>query len=131
MSAHAPASDHPIPSSHAGHEPSQESKFHLFVQIAMLLAVITGVEIVLIYLPLPKWLIVTSLTVLSLVKFLFVIFYFMHLKFDKLFCTILFFIGLILAGGTVAALLAIFSVADSVPLTSQAIYAERAANAAQ
>ena len=36
---------------------------------------------------------------LSAVKFLFVIFYFMHLRWDKVFCTILFFIGLILAGG--------------------------------
>jgi cytochrome c oxidase subunit 4 len=86
---------------------------------------------VLIYLPLAKWLVVSSLVVLSLVKFLMVIFWFMHLKFDKVFCTILFFIGLVLAGGTVAALLSIFSAHDSVPLTAQAIYAERAAAAAK
>lgn len=112
-----------------GHAHADDGKFHLFVQIAMILAVITGVEIVLIYLPMVKWLIVTLLVVLSLVKFLLVIFWFMHLKFDKLFCTILFFIGLALAGGTVAALLAIFSAHDSVPLTAQTIYAERAAAA--
>ena len=112
------------------HAHKDDGKFHLFVQIAMILAVITGVEIVLIYLPLAKWLIVTSLVLLSLVKFLMVIFWFMHLKFDKVFCTILFFIGLVLAGGTVAALLAIFSPHDSVPLTAQTIYAERAAAAA-
>jgi cytochrome c oxidase subunit 4 len=97
----------------------------------MILAVITGVEIVLIYVPLAKWFIVTSLVILSLVKFLMVIFWFMHLKFDKAFCTILFFIGLVLAGFTVSALLAIFSAKDSIPLTSQAIYAEQAAAAAQ
>lgn len=107
-----------------------DGKFHLFVQIAMILAVITGVEIVLIYLPLAKWLIVSTLVTLSLVKFLMVIFWFMHLKFDKAFCTILFFIGMVLAGGTVAALLAIFSAGDSVPLTAETIYAERAAEAA-
>lgn len=111
------------------HAHADDGKFHLFVQIAMLLAVITGVEIVLIYLPIVKWLIVSLLVLLSLVKFLLVIFWFMHLKFDKLFCTILFFIGLVLAGGTVAALLAIFSAHDSVPLTAQTIYAERAATA--
>lgn len=111
------------------HAHADDGKFHLFVQIAMILAVITGVEIVLIYLPIVKWLVVSLLVVLSLVKFLLVIFWFMHLKFDKLFCTILFFIGLILAGGTVAALLAIFSAHDGVPLTAQAIYAERAAAA--
>lgn len=125
MSAHAATA----PAAHAASH--DDGKFHLFVQIAMILAVITGVEIVLIYLPLAKWLIVGSLVALSVVKFLMVIFWFMHLKFDKAFCTILFFIGMILAGGTVAALLAIFSAKDSVPLTAQTIYAERAAAAAQ
>jgi cytochrome c oxidase subunit 4 len=51
-----------------------------------------------------------------LVKFLFVIFYFMHLRWDKPFCTILFFIGLVLASGTVWALLALFSAEASLPL---------------
>jgi len=113
-----------------GHAHADTGKFHLFVQIAMLLGIITGVEIVIIYLPLAKGLIVTALSVLSLVKFMYVIFYFMHLKFDKLFCTILFFIGLVLASGTVAALLAIFSAKDSIPETAKVIYAERAAAAA-
>jgi cytochrome c oxidase subunit 4 len=114
----------PAAADHGRHE---ASKFHIFVQLAMILAVITGVEIVLIYIPLAKWLIVSSLIVLSLVKFMLVIFIFMHLKWDKLFCTILFFIGLVLAGGTVAALMAIFSAHDSIPLKAQEIYSERAA----
>ncbi len=113
----------------ADHGHAEASKFHIFVQLAMILAVITGVEIVLIYLPLVKWLIVTSLVTLSVVKFMLVIFVFMHLKWDKLFCTILFFIGLILASGTVAALMAIFSAEDSIPLEAQKIYAEQTAAA--
>ena len=117
MSAPA-AHSHGVPASHdhthdAHH---QESKFHFFVQIAMILAVITGVEIVIVYLPIVKWLVVTSLVVLSLVKFMFVIFYFMHLRWDKVFCTILFFIGLVLAGGTAVALIALFMVGESSPL---------------
>jgi len=56
--------------------------------------------------------------VLSAVKFLLVIFYFMHLKWDKVFCTILFFIGLVLAMGTVAALLALFGAEASIPLSA-------------
>ena len=84
----------------------------------MLLAVITGVEIIGVYLPFAKWLIVTTLVVLSTVKFMFVIFYFMHLRWDKVFCTILFFIGLIIAGATMWALIKLFSVADSFPLTA-------------
>ena len=68
------------------------SKFQIYVQIAMLLAVITGIEIVCVYLPFAKWLLITALVGFSAVKFLFVIFYFMHLRWDKPFCTILFFI---------------------------------------
>ena len=93
-----------------------DNKFHIFVQIAMLLAIITGVEIVIVYIPIARWIIITSLLVLSAVKFLMVIFYFMHLRWDKLFCTILFFIGLVLAGGTAVALLLLFAVGDSHPL---------------
>jgi len=100
-----------------GHH-ADENKFQIYVKIAMLLAVITGIEIVIIFVPFATWLIVTSLVVLSVVKFLYVIFYFMHLKWDKAFCTILFFIGLVLATGTAWALLAIFSAGDSIPLTS-------------
>jgi cytochrome c oxidase subunit 4 len=106
--AHAPV---------AGHE-HVDNKFEIFVQLAMLLAVITGVEIVMVYLPFMKWLIVGGLVTLSIVKFMFVIFYFMHLRWDKAFCTIMFFIGLVLATGTVWALLQIFSVGDSKPLTA-------------
>jgi cytochrome c oxidase subunit 4 len=113
MASHAAAH---APENHADAHAHSEGKFHIFVQIAMLLAVITGIEIVLIYLPLTKWLVITSLVVLSTVKFMFVIFCFMHLKWDKLFCTILFFIGLVLAGGTMWALLALFAAESSLPL---------------
>ena len=99
-------------------EHGDENKFWAYVQIAMLLAVITGVEIVAINLPFAKWLLVSGLVILSVVKFLFVIFYFMHLRWDLAFCTILFFIGLVLAGGTMWALLAIFGFEDSKPLTA-------------
>lgn len=93
-----------------------DSKFQIFVQIAMILAVITGAEIVIVYIPIARWLVISALLILSLVKFMLVIFYFMHLRWDKLFCTILFFIGLILGGGTTLALLALFAVGDSHPL---------------
>ncbi|MCW5549572.1 MAG: cytochrome C oxidase subunit IV family protein [Opitutaceae bacterium] len=98
-----------------GHD---ENKYQLYVQIAMLLAVITGIEIVAIFFPFAKWIIVTTLVVLSAVKFLFVIFYFMHLRWDKPFCTILFFIGLVLGGGTLWVLILLFGAKDSFPLSS-------------
>ena len=64
------------------------------------------------------WLLVGALVAASVVKFLFVIFIFMHLRWDKAFCTVLFFIGLILAGGTMWALVQLFGAAASVPLSS-------------
>jgi cytochrome c oxidase subunit 4 len=51
---------------------------------------------------------------------MFVIFVFMHLKWDKIFCTILFFIGLILAAGTSWALISLFRAENSIPLTTTA-----------
>jgi len=104
------------PTADTGHH--EPSKFHVFIQIAMILAVITGVEVVLVYLPLAKWFVVSTLCILSAVKFMFVIFIFMHLKWDKLLCTILFFIGLVLAGGTMWALLHLFGAQASKPLSS-------------
>jgi len=95
-----------------------ENKFELFVQLAMLLAVITGIEIITVYLPFASWLLITTLVFFSAVKFLFVIFIFMHLRWDKPFCTILFFIGLFLGGGTMWALLKLFGAAASFPLSS-------------
>ncbi len=84
-------------------------KFFSFTWLAMFLALVTGIEIVIIYLPAPYGVIATSLVVLSGIKFLAVIWWFMHLKWDRILCTILFMMGLVIAGGTVAALLAIFT----------------------
>ena len=109
-------SDHAATLPAPGHGHHDESKFPLYVEIAMLLAVITGGEIIAVYLPFAKWMIVTALVTLSVVKFMFVIFYFMHLRWDKPFCTILFFIGLVLAGGTMWALMQLFSVEAALPL---------------
>lgn len=114
--AHPPAAGH--------HEPS---KYHFYIKVAMILSVVTGIEVVLVYLPLAKWFVVTSLLVLSAGKFLAVIFYFMHLRWDKVFCTILFFIGLVLAGGTMWALLHLFGADASKPLTAAALEVARSA----
>lgn len=96
------------PSFSATHHDHSQERFNTYVKIAMILSVITGVEILIIFLPIAKWFVVTTLVVLSIVKFMYVIFYFMHLRWDKVFCTILFFIGLVLASGTMWALLALF-----------------------
>jgi len=101
----------------AADHPLEESKFQLFVQVAMILAVITGFEIITVYLPFAHALLFSALVIMSAVKFLFVIFVFMHLRWDRPLCTILFFIGLILGGGTMWALLQIFGSVASRPLS--------------
>ena len=98
---------------------SAHSRFHIYVQIAMILAVITGIELLLIFLPFTRPLLIGGLVVLSAVKFLFVIFIFMHLRWDRLACTGVFFIGLLLGGGTLWALINLFAVNASIPLTFQ------------
>ena len=94
---------------HAASHTHEKSKFHTFVQLAMILAVITGVEIIIIFIPFSYAVLFTTLAILSAVKFLAVILWFMHLIYDRLLCTIVFFIGMILAGGTLLALLALFT----------------------
>jgi len=96
-----------LPAAAPGH-PHRQSRYNVYVQVAMILAIITGVEILLIFLPFAKWLVIGLLVALSAVKFLFVIFFFMHLRWDKLLCTGIFFIGLVLGGGTLWALVRLF-----------------------
>lgn len=92
------------PSTDTNHN-GEEEKYHAFVNLAMILAAITGIELVLVYLPLNDILILTVLIVLSLFKFVSVIAWFMHLVYDKLLLTLAFGTGLVIATGTVIALM--------------------------
>lgn len=112
-------SDHAHPAVSGGTPPdshTHEGKFHLFVQLAMALSIITGGELLIIYLPMPDWIIITGLMLMSVVKFVAVIFIFMHLKWDKPFNTILFCMGLVVASGTLWALLLLHGAEASVPV---------------
>lgn len=69
---------------HAEHHPGALE----YAQIGVVLAIITAIEIALYYIDLGETLLVTILIVLSAAKFLFVVLWFMHLKFDnRLFST--------------------------------------------
>ena len=87
----------------------ENEKYHAFVNLALALAAITGVELVLVYLPFNEHLILWTLVVLSLFKFVSVIAWFMHLIYDRLLLTLVFGAGLAIATGTVIALLFIMS----------------------
>jgi cytochrome c oxidase subunit 4 len=80
---HAPEHAHPSPVKYVG--------------IAILLAVITAVEVALYYITMPEWLVVAFLLVLAVLKFMLVGAFFMHLKFDSPMLRRLFVTGIILA----------------------------------
>jgi cytochrome c oxidase subunit 4 len=65
-----------------------------YVRIAIILAVITLAEVVIWYVEKVKDLLVPSLIIMSIAKFLLVVGYFMHLKFDNPFFRYVFFFGL-------------------------------------
>ena len=94
----------------------ENEKFYAFVNLALFMAAVTGLELVVIFVPFPEWVTMTLIVVLSVVKFLGVIFWFMHLIYDQFFCTVLFMMGLIIAMCTATALLLLFSPEDAVPL---------------
>ena len=68
-----------------------------YVWIAIILAVITAAEVAIYYVPsLSDWL-VPFLIVFSVLKFILVALYFMHLKFDSLIFRRFFLVGIVLA----------------------------------
>ena len=81
---HAPEHTHPSPAKYVG--------------IAILLAVITAVEVAQYYIDMAEWLMVSFLMVLAFLKFTLVGAFFMHLKFDSPMLRRLFITGIVLAG---------------------------------
>ena len=81
---HAPEHTHPSPVRYVG--------------IAVLLAVITALEVALYYIPMPAALLVIMLLILATLKFSLVAAFFMHLKFDSPMLRRVFIAGIILAG---------------------------------
>ncbi len=69
----------------------------VYIKVALWLALVTGIEIYLSYAGLDDWLTVVLLVALSLVKFVAVVGYFMHLKFDNPMLRKPFIVGLLLA----------------------------------
>ena len=105
----------PLPVSPDNHVDSENEKYHCFVNLALVLAAITGVELVLVYLPFNTTFIFTVLVSLSLFKFVAVVAWFMHLIYDKLILTLAFGTGLLITAGTYTAVLFLFSTARVAP----------------
>jgi len=83
-----------------------------YIQIALILAVLTALEVAAFYLPdgmrPPGWMLVIVLILLSVVKFGLVASFFMHLRYDHRIYASCFAAGLVMATGTVLALVTLF-----------------------
>lgn len=110
--------------------PEDKNKFFTFIFLAMVLALITGVEIVIIWMPLPRWIIFWTLAILSVVKFLGVVWWFMHMRWDRALVAIVFFLGLLIGGGTAAVLWVLFALDPHEPVWDQEARAAEAPPAA-
>ena len=81
-----------------------------YIAIALILAVITIVEVVIVYLEFLRPVLLPLLAVLSITKFAMVLMFFMHLKFDDRLFSVLFVGGLLLASLVLVALMTLFGV---------------------
>jgi cytochrome c oxidase subunit IV len=94
----------PIAEQHAEH-PSDAK----YIQIAIILGVLTAIEIALYYFP-PGGLEVPALLVLMAIKFVLVLLFFMHVKFDTPLIRRIFTAGFVLAVAIYLAVLATFGI---------------------
>jgi len=78
-----------------------------YIRIAIILAAITGLEVSTYYVDFGV-LFLPALLIMMVIKFVMVVSYFMHLKFDNKIFSFLFYAGLVLAIGVYAAFLATF-----------------------
>ena len=100
----APSEHGEVEHVHTEHEHPGQGQYWV---IALILAAVTAVEVALFYIEnLDEAVLTTTLIVLSLGKFLLVILYFMHLKFDNRLFSVLFAGGLITTIGAFIAVLA-------------------------
>ncbi len=78
-----------------------------YIRIAAILAAITGLEVSTVYVDFGP-LFLPALLIMMAVKFIMVVSYFMHLKFDNKLFSFMFYAGLVLAVGVYAVFLATF-----------------------
>ena len=82
-----------------------------YVIVAIVLAVVTGLEVGLYYVKnLPNWVLIASLMILMIIKFALVALWFMHLRFDSRVYRRLFVTGIILAVSVFMVVLLTFGV---------------------
>ena len=103
--AHEAAHAHEAEHSEHGHP-----TWKTYVVIGAILTAITAIEVAIFYIPSLAGVIVPTLLVLSTAKFLIVVLWYMHLKFDSVIFSRMFFAPLFLAMLVVLGLLILFKV---------------------
>lgn len=78
-----------------------------YVEIGVILAVVTAIEVALFYANLGRAITIPALLALTAIKFVLVVRWFMHLRFDSRLFSRLFVAGVVLAGVVFAAVVAI------------------------
>ena len=89
--------------SHGAH-----ASVRFYWMIGIVLAIITAVEVAVFYIPALEVVLVPVLLVLSAAKFVLVVMFFMHLRFDSLVLTGVFLAGLVLAAFLVVSLVVLY-----------------------
>jgi len=97
-----------------GHSPGRQEHPHPgakeYLAIAVILTVITAVEVAIFYVPQMKPVLVPSLLTLSALKFSLVAMFYMHLKFDHRLFSWLFVVPMAIAAAVIVALMKLFGV---------------------
>ena len=97
-----PGTDHIVADGH--NHPSSG----VYIRVATILAIVTAVEVTIYYIHAFRGVLVPALLTLSVAKFVAVVGYFMHLKFDDRRFRWMFIAGLVTVGSVVGALIAMF-----------------------
>jgi cytochrome c oxidase subunit IV len=103
------------------HDTSQEEEEHShpsdgqYIRIAIILTIITVIEVAIYYVEGVRDILVPALIILSVSKFIAVVGYFMHLKFDDRRFTVLFVAGMVLSVGVITALVLMMLTANFFP----------------
>lgn len=81
----------------AAHDHHEHPPLSLWVKIAIFLGIVTAIEVAIYYIPALEGVLAPLLISLSAVKFAFVIWYFMHLKYDQRLLSFIFIAALVVS----------------------------------
>ena len=107
-----PGTDQAVTGEEQEHHPTERT----YIMVAVILSIVTAVEVAIYYIDAIRDVLVPILLVLSLAKFIAVVGYFMHLKMDDRRFRWMFISGLVISASIVLALMVMFAV-DEFTLT--------------